>query len=106
MTEAQLLSDQARVFADFPKEQVIVGPQSYDCLVMESREGSDLQLGGFANEDYHRLAIKRQDVGVLPVEGNMAVFRTRQYSVIRVERDDSAASVIIDIASRASSQQS
>ncbi len=106
MTEAQLLSDQGKVFTDFPTEKITIGPTEYDCLAMESREGSDIGLGGFSNEDYHRIALERSLVPAMPQEGQSATFRQKVYSVIRVERDDSGASVIIDIASRPSGQQS
>lgn len=73
---------------------------------MDSREGTDLSLGGFSNEDFHRLALERSAVGTMPREGETATFRAKIYSVIRVERDDAAASVTIDIAARTSPQQS
>ena len=77
-----------------------------EALVMESREGTDLRLGGSSNEDFHRVALERGSVGAMPVEGQTATFRSRVYSVVRVERDDAASSVVIDIAARVSAQQS
>lgn len=106
MTHAQLLADQQVVFSDFPTEHITIGATAYEALVMDSREGTDLGLGGFSNEDFHRLALERSSVGAMPREGELASFRGRVYKCIRVERNDQAASVVVDIASPTSSQQS
>lgn len=106
MTAAQLLADQQVVFRDFPTEHITLGATAYEALVLDSREGNDYGLGGKSNEDFHRLALERSAVGAMPVEGDLATFRAKVYKIVRVERDDAAASVTIDIAAAVSSQQS
>src|SRR5687768_14171933 len=95
-------------FADLPSETAVINGSSFTCFVVDSVDGTDLGLGGFKNEDIHRLAINRRLIlsVFMPVEGQSASFRGKEYSVIRVNRNDSGACVLIDIAARVSSQQS
>ncbi len=95
-------------FADLPLESAILNGTSFSCFALDSTEGTDHSLGGFANEDTHRLAISRRQIlsSFLPVEGQPALFRSGTYSVARVERNDAGACAIITIASRVSAQQS
>lgn len=106
LSQEQLVSDQERVFTDFPTEPIYVNGTEFDCLILNSVEGTDVVGGGFRNEDSHRVAIERGTVENIPVEGQTVLFRGRAYDVMRVERDDGAASIVLDIAARESTQQS
>ena len=79
-------------------ETVTIAGTPYACFVMESTVGNDYELGGFTNQDMHRLAIPRSLITTIPTEGNLAAFRSTNYRVQSVQRDDAESSIVITIA--------
>lgn len=96
-------------FSDLPTESVLLGPTTYQCYVLDSTEGTDMQLGGLSTEDLHRVAIARHSFplpNALPVEGQRVTFRGTDYGCVKVDRGDGGMPVILDLAATTSKNQS
>jgi hypothetical protein len=91
-------------FSDLPTEAVTIGSSELQAFVLSSVPGTDYEVGGFTNQDTHRLAFDRADIiseGITPAEGSTLVFRSVTYYVSRVQRDDMGMPYIVEITSAA-----
>lgn len=93
LTSAQLLADQAKVFTDFPGEELIIDGQTYTALVVDNTEGLGWDMGGNTPVKTIRVAVERSTMPTLPTQGDLAQFRGVDHRVGQIERDDAAASV-------------
>ena len=103
---AILLAGDAILFATHSVETITILGTPYSGFVMESSAGTDLQMGGFAAQDFHRIAIPRASIGIIPEEGDAVTFRSQTLYVMRVTRDDAEAPIVLEFGPLTSGKQS
>ena len=101
-----LIAGEAVLVATHSMESVTIAGTVYSCFVMESTIGDDFGMGGYTKEDFHRVAIPRNLIAVIPAEGDAAILRGVTMSVIRIQRDDAEAPIVLDIGPTSSKRQS
>jgi hypothetical protein len=92
-----LTAGDAVLVANHSTETVTIAGTPYQAFVMESAAGTDLEYGGFHAQDFHRMAITRAQIAVIPVEGDPVVFRGQTLYISRVTRDDAEAPIVIEV---------
>lgn len=100
LTNAQLKADQAQVFSDFPTETITISGSSYNCLVLNYRTGVEWQSdgGGYLDNVEASVAIERSAINdSIPEQGTLATFRDISMRIGRVDYDDAAASVVLEL---------
>jgi len=97
LTTAQIKRDGSWVFKDFPTETISIDSADYECLVLDQSKGNDWGEGGLMSEVVLRVAIERDKIGTIPTQGTLATIGTSTYRIGRVEQDDEAAPITIDL---------
>jgi len=97
LTNAQLLSDQAIVFSDFPTEQVTISGTTYNALNMGYTNGSVYDEGGKVPVVNLRLALNRNDVTAIPTRGTTATYSSQSFRIGEVQQDDNNSPIIITL---------
>jgi len=97
LTTAQLLSDQALAYTDFPTETITIDGVDYQCLLLENRQGSQWDIGGEVPQKSLQVSIERSGISTMPTEGLAVTFRSTSYRVGEVDQSDASSSVIIEI---------
>lgn len=104
MTAAQILSDQALPFSDFPTEILRIAGRDIEVLVLNDDKNMAYEEGGSFNDPIILVAAERSQFehsGVrLPVEGMRGfAFRRKSYRIGTVKCDDDLSSIRFELIS-------
>ena len=97
ITKAQIQADSRLAFDDFPTETIVIAGTSYEALVLDRQDSSAWGIGGETLETGMKVLLDRADIGTMPAEGDTATFNSVTFRVTNVERDDTAAPVVVDL---------
>jgi hypothetical protein len=101
-----LLAGDALLLSTHSTETITIAGTPYTGFVMESSLGTYLEYGGFAAQDFHRIAIPRANITTIPSEGATVTFRAQTLYIIRVTRDDAEAPIVLEIGPETSGKRS
>ena len=92
-TSAQLATDEAIVFNDFPTVSASSAGDDFAVLILTGRFNYDPITGGFTDTKEYRVASPRESWPTPPTEGQQAVFKGDNYTIVDVEVSDDRDSI-------------
>jgi hypothetical protein len=97
MTAKHLLRDQRHLFQALPTETIIIGTQTFPCLVPDDRVSNDWINGGI--EQQPRATVILERTPFVPERGQQASYRGITWRVAEVLRGHSNAPVRVNLES-------